>query len=69
MYYIGKIDKQCELVINKENKDQYTEIKDIKWCSEDECLEKIRNYDNNKTKVVVNFFEYLRNHEFVVTME
>jgi 8-oxo-dGTP pyrophosphatase MutT (NUDIX family) len=69
VYYIGNTTNQCELVINSENMDQYTEIKDIKWCSEDQCLDNIRGYDGPKRNVVINFFEYLRNHKNVVTME
>lgn len=69
IYYIGHISKKCELIINKENIDQYTEIKDIKWCNEEEALKKIRVYDDNKKKVIINFFEYLRNHKNVVTLE
>jgi 8-oxo-dGTP pyrophosphatase MutT (NUDIX family) len=69
VYYIGNISKKCELIINKENRDQYTEIKDIKWCNEEEALKKIRIYDDNKKKVIINFFEYLRNHKNVVTLE
>ena len=69
VYYIGNITNKCELVINKENKDQYTEIKDIKWCSEEECLENIRDYDDHKRNIIINFFEYLRNHKSVVTLE
>jgi len=69
VYYIGNIVKKCDLMVDKNNKDQYTEIKDLKWCSETECLEKIRNYDINKRNVIINFFEYLRNHKNVVTLE
>lgn len=69
VYYIGNIVKQCDLMVDKNNKDQYTEIKDLKWCSETECLEKIRIYDINKRNVIINFFEYLRNHKNVVTLE
>jgi len=69
VYYIGYIKKKCELKIDETNKDQYTEIKSIKWCNEEDCLKKIRNYDNNKRNVIVNFFEYLRNHKNVVTIE
>ena len=69
VYYIGNIVSQCDLLIDKKNKDQYTEIKDLKWCSETECLEKIRVYDDHKRNVIINFFEYLRNHKNVVTLE
>ena len=39
------------------NKDQYTEIRDITWLSEEECYQKIRNYDNNKKKIISDFFK------------
>ena len=39
------------------------------WCNEDECLKKIRDYDEHKKNVIVNFFQYLRNHKNVVTLE
>ena len=69
VYYIGNTGYQSRLTLDKDNKDQYTEIKDLQWCSENECLEKIRVYDNNKRNVIINFFEYLRNHKKVVTLE
>lgn len=69
VYYIGNTGHQSRLTLDKDNKDQYTEIKDLQWCSENECLEKIRVYDNNKRNVIINFFEYLRNHKKVVTLE
>jgi len=69
VYYIGYIKDICDLKIDEKNKDQYTEIKTIKWCNEEECLQNIREYDLHKRNVIVNFFEYLRNHKNVVTME
>ena len=69
VYYIGIIDKKCELIIDKGNKDQYTEIKDINWCSKEECLKNIREYDETKRTIIINFFEYLENHKNVVTLE
>ena len=69
VYYIGKINKKCNLFIDQKNQDQYTEIKDIQWCNEDECLKKIRDYDEHKKFIIINFFEYLRNHKNVVTLE
>lgn len=69
VYYIGNISERCDLVIDKKNKDQYTEIKDIKWFSEQECLKNIRDYDKHKKKIIINFFKYLTNHKNVVTLE
>lgn len=69
VYYIGFIKDKCDLIIDKGNKDQYTEIKEIEWCNEDDCLKNIRNYDNHKRLIIKNFFEYLRSHKKLVTLE
>ena len=69
VYYIGTISEKCDLFINKDNKDQYTEIKNIEWCTEEHCLKNIREYDTLKKKIITNFFEYLRNHTKLVTLE
>jgi len=61
VYYVGKIDEKIELVIDQTNKDQYTEIKNIKWLNEEECYENIRPYNEVKKKIVKNFFQFYRN--------
>ena len=63
VYYIGNIQNKCELVINLKNKDQYTEVKDIKWLSKEECLNKIRSYDEHKQKIINDFFYFLDNYK------
>lgn len=69
VYYIGYIDKDIELFIDKKNKDQYTEIKNIKWCTKEECLSKIRNYDDHKKKIINLFFNFLDNHKKFINFE
>ena len=69
VYYIGSIDKRCDLYIYKNNKDQYTEIKNIKWYTREECIHNIRNYDKPKKKVITDFFNYLESYQKVVTIE
>ena len=69
VYYIGYIDKDIELFIDKKNKDQYTEIKNINWFTKEECLNKIRNYDDHKKKIIEQFFNFLDNHEKVINFE
>ena len=61
IYYVGKIEEKLELNIDLENKEQYTEIKDISWLTERECYEKIRDYDDHKKEVVRGFFELYNN--------
>ena len=69
VYYIGYVDKDIELYIDKKNKDQYTEIKDIKWFTKEECLNNIRNYDNNKKKIINLFFNFLDTHKNYINFE
>lgn len=69
VYYIGYVDKDIELYIDKKNKDQYTEIKDIKWFTKEECLNNIRNYDNNKKKIINLFFNFLDTHKNYIKFE
>lgn len=61
VYYVGKIDEKIDLVIDQTNKDQYTEIKNIKWLNEEECYENIRPYNEVKKKIVKKFFQFYRN--------
>lgn len=57
IYYIGKmINKETELYIDKFNKNQINEIKDIKWFDRDECHKYIRDYDDHKNKVINDFY-------------
>ncbi len=69
VYYIGFINKDIKLFIDKENKDQYTEVKKVEWCSKDECIEKIRDYDETKKKIIEIFFDFLDNHKKYITFE
>ncbi len=69
VYYIGYIDNEINLFIDSKNKDQYTEIKQIKWCSKNECMEMIRDYDINKKNIIERFFYFLKNHKDFITFE
>ncbi len=69
VYYLGEIDTLINLEVNMENKDQYTEIKDIQWLTEEECYQKIRHYDSNKKKVIEKVFQFLSTHSQYVTIK
>ncbi len=69
VYYIGKVQELIELKINMENKDQYTEIKNIEWLTEEECYQRIREYDSNKKKIIKNVFDFFHNHENIVIIK
>ena len=69
IYYIGHIDELCELNIDMENKDQYTEIKDIQWYNEEECYQRLREYHKNKIGVIESFFKFLKTHKNFVTIQ
>tara|TARA_Y100000389_G_scaffold205052_1_gene262467 strand:- start:12984 stop:13814 length:831 start_codon:yes stop_codon:yes gene_type:complete len=69
IYYIGEANEKYDLKIDMKNKDQYTEIKDIKWLSELEAYDKIRDYDVKKKKIIKDFFDFIKNHNIHVTLE
>jgi len=68
-YYIGKMKKMEEIYIDNENKQQFTEVKDIKWFTKKECLENIRDYDNRKKDIILSFFTILEKMDRYVTLE
>jgi 8-oxo-dGTP pyrophosphatase MutT (NUDIX family) len=69
VYYIGRINQLLELSINMENKDQYTEIKDIKWLTKKEANDSIREYDVSKKALLNKAFSFIENHENLVVIE
>lgn len=69
IYYIGEIEELVKLEVNTENRDQYTEIKNIRWLTEEECYLKIRNYDSNKRKVIQDIFKFLHTHSSFITIK
>ena len=69
IYYLGEIDTLVNLEVNMENRDQYTEIKNIQWLTEEECYQKIRHYDSNKKKVIEKVFQFLNTHSKYVTIK
>ena len=52
-----------------ENKDQYTEIKNIKWLTQKEALDSIREYDTSKKELLNKAFSFIENHENLVVIE
>ena len=63
------MDKMEEIYIDKENKQQFTEVKDIRWFTKKECLENIRDYDNRKKDIILSFFTILERIDACVTLE
>ena len=69
IYYIGEADEEIQLKINMDNKEQYTEIKDIQWLNEENSQSKIRDYDTKKKKIINNFFNFIKEYHKHVTLE
>ena len=69
VYYIGIINELLELSINMDNKDQYTEIKNIKWLTQPEIADYIREYDNSKKELINKAFSFIENHKNLVVIE
>ena len=60
IYYIAKIkDNNYNLHIDKQNEDQVSEIRSIKWFTRNDCLTRIRDYSDYKLNVVDKIFNFI----------
>ena len=60
LYYIGYLTNlEKEVFIDSTNKDQVTELKDIKWVTKRESLEMIRDYHHTRFKIINNIFNFI----------
>lgn len=58
-YYIAKLlNNECNLYIDIDNKNQFNEIKNIKWMSKEQCINNIRNYDYHKIDIIKKFYKW-----------
>jgi len=63
IYYIGICNNINNIKINKENKDQITEIKDVSLLTYEEAKKKIRNYNNTKIEILDKIFDFIKNYQ------
>ena len=60
LYYIGYLLNHDKIVyIDKDNKDQVTELKDIKWVTKSEALGMIRDYHHTRFKIINGIFNLI----------
>lgn len=60
LYYIGYLTNlEKEVFIDITNKDQVTELKDIKWVTKSESLEMIRDYHHTRFKIINDIFDFI----------
>ena len=60
LYYIGYLLNHDKVVcIDKDNKDQVTELKDIKWVTKSEALGMIRDYHHTRFKIINDIFNLI----------
>ena len=62
IYYIGNINEPVLLSINMNNKCQASEISDLGFFDLDTCLEKIRPYNKEKIKILLEAERFIRTH-------
>lgn len=64
IYYVAEyIGESIIHKIDINKKEQYGEIKDIKWFSENECLDHLRENKETKKDIIRRIFTFLREHE------
>ena len=63
IYYIGILKNHDKIVyIDKNNKDQFTEIKNIKWLTKKDSLSIIRDYHHTRKDVINKIFYLISNN-------
>lgn len=62
VYYIGfLINKNKQAIIDFKNENQYKEVKDIKWLTKEESLNKLRNYHHTRRKIINQVYNFIEN--------
>jgi 8-oxo-dGTP pyrophosphatase MutT (NUDIX family) len=61
IYYLASSDKELELELTINNKNQIYEIGDMAWFTIPEALEKIRSYNETKIKMIHQIYFFLIN--------
>ena len=61
VYFLGKYISDKEIILDKKNYQQISEISNIKWYNINECLDKIRPYNVEKKKVIKEIDDYINN--------
>lgn len=60
IYYIGYLTNyDHEVFIDFNNRDQFTELSDIKWVTKEEALLLLRDYHNTRSKVINKLFSFI----------
>ena len=61
IYFLAEYTSEKELEVDLNNSTQLMEISDIAWFSLDQCIKKIRNYNQEKKDLITRVREYLSN--------
>ena len=61
IYYIGMLLNNKQPLIDKGNLNQSLEVSDIQWLTQDESLQKLRNYHKTRENVILSIFKLLNN--------
>ena len=60
VYYVGYLtNTEKEPIIDPENFDQVTEIKSLKWLTESESLDILRDYHHTRRNVIIQTFRFI----------
>lgn len=66
IYYFGICNNDSNIFFNKDNIDQINEIKDLGFLSEEDAINKIRDYSFSKKKIILDTFEFINNTNFII---
>ena len=60
IYFIGKLNNYDKiLILDPDNNEQITEIKDIQWLTKNEALNKCRDYHFSRKDLIIKIFDFI----------
>jgi len=63
IYYLGRVKDPVELTIDMNKKSQASEIGDLGFYTLEECLERIRPYNKEKIKILLEMNSFVNTHK------
>ena len=69
IYYIGKCKNINNIFINKDNKNQTYEIKNVKLLTKQEAIDNIRDYNITKIIIIEKIFNFIEKYNNDFTIE
>ena len=63
MYYIGICKNILNIKIDRDNRNQVIEVKNVELMTEKECLDNIRDYNISKKEIIIDIYNFIKEYK------